>query len=58
MFAILKRYENSHAFAVSSFITAVLAIMLKQLNIISDQVLIISIVLASVMILFTLIKND
>ena len=58
MFAVMKRFENSHAFTISSFITAIIAILLKQLNIVSDQVLVIAIFLAVIMATITFMKND
>ena len=58
MFAVMKRFENSHAFAVSSFITAIIAILLKQLNIVSDQILLIAIFMAVISILLQFLKNE
>jgi Ca2+/Na+ antiporter len=58
MFAVMKRFENSHAFTVASFITMIIAILLKQLNIVHDAVLILTIVVAAIMMLITFMKSD
>ena len=58
MFAVLKRFENNYAFAVSSFVTAIIAILLKQLLIVNDQVLILAIFIAVIAALFTFMKDD
>ena len=56
--AVTMRFETSKGLAVSSFITIILTIMLKQLNLVNDLTLNLAIILGTIFILFQMMKND
>jgi trans-2-enoyl-CoA reductase len=58
MFIALKDYENSKAVGATSFITFVLAVILKALNFIPKQVLYLSIIFVGVGLVWMHFENS
>jgi len=57
-FIVAKRFESDKAFVVSTYITAIMAILLKQLSLVHDWTLIIAITLAAVASVMTFMSNN
>jgi len=57
-YVVSKRFDSDKAFAVASFITAIMTILLKQLSLVNDYVLILVLALASISAVVTILSNN
>lgn len=57
-FVVAKRFESNKAFVVASYITAIMAILLKQLSMVHDWTLILCITLAAIASVVTFMSKD
>lgn len=56
-YAVANRVGSEKALTVSSFITCIMAILLKLMSMISDWVLILTLIIGSIMITIQIVKN-